>query len=78
MPAYIPFIPLAFGICFVAVTVALWVGAIRSAEGEDLFSGERGRLVSAMVVATLVIGLLLLLLSFNTGSWRGFIEGWRG
>jgi hypothetical protein len=76
-PAFLPLIPLVLAVCFVLVTAALWVGAIRSAEGDDEFSGERGRLVAAMIVATLAIGVTLLFFAFNPGSWQGFIDGWR-
>ncbi len=76
-----PPVPASYFFILVAVLVLItgiaWSSAVSSVEGDDPFSGERGRLVSAMVVAILLIGLALLFSLLNLDAWRGFIAGWR-
>ena len=76
-PVVSPFFLFVPAIFFFLVTVYLWTKAIRSTEDDDLFSGQRGLLISAMIVTTLVIAGTMLFFSMDIDSWRGFMDASR-
>lgn len=57
------------------VGVILWISAIRSVDGDDIFSGERGQLLSLMIAITVMIGAGAFYFLIQRDFWRGFFAG---
>jgi hypothetical protein len=74
VPLLVFFLPALF---FFGVTADLWTKAIQATEEDDLFSGQRGLLISAMMVTTLLIAGVMLSLILNVGFWHGLVAGLR-
>jgi hypothetical protein len=76
-----PRIPVLFffvpAFLFLVLTAYLWTRAIRATEEDDLFSGRRGLLISAMIVTTLAIVGTVLVFSLQIDFWRGLVDGAR-
>jgi hypothetical protein len=75
-PAIAAAIPLALGILFAAFGGGLWLAALKDAAGDDFFSGQRGLLVSLMLIASIALLALLVAMLAHPEALRGFIEGW--
>jgi Zn-dependent protease with chaperone function len=54
----------------------MWWEAIRHTSGDDIFSGDRGLLVSLMLVGLIAVAGMTLYLAVSRDTWRGFAEGW--
>jgi hypothetical protein len=75
-PVVAVIMPLAAGILFAAFGGGLWLAALKNAGGDDLFSGERGLLMSLMLISSVALLALLVFLVTNPEPLRGFMEGW--
>jgi hypothetical protein len=62
-------------VLFFLATAYFWFRAIRLAEGDDVLSGERGLLLSLMLVIVIGFAAFVILIVVQPEFWRGVIEG---
>jgi hypothetical protein len=75
VPLAVPAICLLLAAMFFAATAYLWVRAANMAEGDDLFSGDRGLLVSLMIVTVLVLTGGTIWMVAHRDFWLGMFDG---
>ncbi|HSP35037.1 MAG TPA: hypothetical protein VLU46_12025 [Thermoanaerobaculia bacterium] len=71
------YVLIGIGVLFAILTIAAWTHALRSTEGDDYLSGQRGLLLSGMIIATLAVGVVVALAVIDPGWWQGFSDASR-
>lgn len=62
-------------ICLV-IAAKIWHDAPDD-EGEDLFSGRKGLLLTLTIVYVMTFTVIAAWMVTNADAWKGFVEGWR-
>lgn len=78
VPKFTPVFPLVLALLFATATALLWRSAYRNAAGgPELFTGDRGLLVSLMIICTVALAVLMVIFMLQPDAWRGFFDGLR-
>ncbi len=65
----------ALGSFFTVIGAFLWVRSVQRAPGDDIFSDQRGLLVSLMLATVLLLGAATLWLALHPDFWSGMMQG---
>lgn len=66
---------LSVGVVLVVIGIYAWYRAVNVLPGEDLFSEQRGLMVSLIVITTLIIAGGTVYFAVNPDFWQGALRG---